>query len=128
MLLKGRIQIRFLVIFAASVLAGCASNQEYSPLLSSEPASDSVLNRAPRTLRLLYAALPDVSRSSVTLVGPAGEYRLRGMHTMGADDLMIEIFEPAATDGNYTVRWSTVIADDPALYQGSFNFTVQAGQ
>lgn len=128
MLLKGRTQIGFLAIFATSLLAGCASSMEYSPLQRSEPAADSVLTRAPRTLRLLYAALPDVSRSSVTLIGPAGEYRLRGMHTMGSDDLMIEIFEPAATDGDYTVSWSTVVADDPGLYQGSFNFSVQTSQ
>lgn len=128
MLLNGRIQISLAVIFVTSLLTGCVASGEYSPLLRAEPAADSVLTRAPRTLRLLYDALPDVSQSSVSLVGPAGEYRLRGMHTMGADDLMIEIFEPAATDGDYTVNWSTVVASDPAVYRGSFSFSVRTGQ
>lgn len=128
MFLNGRIQASLAVIFVASLLTGCVSSGEYSPLLRAEPVADSVLTRAPRTLRLLYDALPDVSQSSVSLVGPAGEYRLRGMHTMGADDLMIEIFEPAATDGDYTVNWSTVVGDDPTVYRGSFNFSVQTGR
>jgi methionine-rich copper-binding protein CopC len=128
MLLNRRILASLVVILAAPLLAGCAVNREYSPLLRSEPAADSVLTRSPRTLRLLYDALPDVSRSRVALTGPAGEYRMRGMHTMGADDLMMEIFEPAVTDGDYTVSWSTVVGDDPSPYQGSFNFSVRTGR
>lgn len=128
MLLKQSIKACTAAIFVSGLLTACATSQEYSPLLRSEPEAGSVLTRAPRTLRLLYDALPDVSRSNLTLLGPAGEYRMRGMHTMGADDLMIEIFEPAATDGDYTVNWTTVVGDDPAVYQGSFQFTVRTAQ
>ena len=128
MLLSGLVRASLVIVFVVGMLTACVSDREYSPLLRSEPAADSVLTRAPRTLRLLYDALPDVSQSSLSLIGPAGEYRLRGMHTMGADDLMIEIFEPAATDGDYIVNWTTVVGSDSGVYQGSFNFSVRTAQ
>ncbi|MFK7864874.1 MAG: copper resistance protein CopC [Pseudohongiellaceae bacterium] len=105
--------------------AACSSTAgDYSPLLDSEPAAGAELTRTPRTLRLFYAALPDVSKSSLKLVGPSGEHALRGMHTMGADDLMIEILDPV-TPGSYTVQWTAVVGDDPNEYQGSYTFSVQ---
>ncbi|MDA0687897.1 MAG: copper resistance protein CopC [Proteobacteria bacterium] len=112
-----------LVMIVAAVATGCASSPEYSPLIGSEPEIGASLSRAPRTLRLYYNALPDVSRSSLRLTGPAGEHQLRGLHTMAADDLMIEILDPVTT-GTYTVEWTTVVGDDPAVYSGSFDFSV----
>lgn len=114
-----------LVLFVLTAsLAGCASSTDYSPFLRAEPAADSVLNRAPRNLRLFYAALPDVPSSSITLTGPNGNYDLRGFHTMGADDLMIEITNPSIPDGDYEVNWSAVAGEDPNVYEGSYRFTV----
>ncbi len=113
----------FAFLVAIPVLAACTSTTSYSPLLSAEPEIDGNLSRVPRTLRLYYDALPDVSRSSLKLIGPNGEHQLRGLHTMAADDLMIEIMDPV-TDGNYTVEWSTVVGDDPAVYSGSYSFSV----
>ena len=105
-------------------LAACEREPEFSPILGSEPAADSVQTRMPRTLRLYYSALPDVERSSLRLVGPEGDVPLRGLHTMAADDLMIEIMEPLA-DGDYAVHWTTVVADDPHEYSGEVNFSVE---
>ncbi len=107
------------------LLQACASSEPYSPLLRAEPEIGSVQTRVPRTLRLYYDALPDVERSSLQLLGPAGDYSLRGLHTMAADDLMIEILDPLGS-GDYTVRWQTAVGDDPTVYQGSFSFTVRA--
>lgn len=109
-----------------AMLAGCAGAGSYSPLLTTEPEIGSVLKRPPRTLRLFFAALPDVSRSSLTLQGPDGQYPLVGLHTMAADDLMVEIENPSVPDGNYIVQWTTVVGDDPAEYSGSFQFIVQS--
>lgn len=81
------------------------------------------LTRAPRTLRLYYDGLPDVSKSSLRLVGPSGEHQLRGLHTMAADDLMIEIMDPV-TPGSYIVEWTTVVENNPQTYSGEFDFTV----
>ncbi|GAB5500563.1 MAG: hypothetical protein PsegKO_28740 [Pseudohongiellaceae bacterium] len=56
------------------------------------------------------------------LVGPEGELALRGLHTMAADDLMIEILDPV-TPGEYTVYWTTVVANDNKTHQGSYDFS-----
>ena len=107
-----------------SILYTCVSGRDYSPLLRAEPERNSELTRAPRTLRLFYDALPDVARSSLKLVGPSGEHQLRGLHTMAADDLMIEIMDPV-TVGDYSVKWRTAVGDDPTVYSGYFNFSVR---
>jgi methionine-rich copper-binding protein CopC len=113
-----------LFVLAAS-LVGCASSSTgYSPFLRAEPAADSVLNRAPRNLRLFYDALPDVSNSGLTLTGPDGNYDLRGFHTMGSDDLMIEITNPSIPDGEYVVDWSAVIGEGSIVHVGSYRFSV----
>ena len=113
----------FAILAFAGQLSACASSSDYTPLLRAEPEIGGELSRPPRTLRLYYDALPDVSRSSLKLTGPSGEHRLRGLHTMAADDLMIEIMDPV-TNGDYTVEWTTVVGDDPTAYSGVFSFTV----
>jgi len=112
-----------LLVMAAS-LVGCAGGGGSSPFLGAEPAVDSVLDRAPRNLRLYFIALPDVPNSSLSLSGPGGNYDLRGFHTMGADDLMIEITNPSIPDGDYEVSWSAVVGEDPTVYEGSYGFSV----
>ena len=108
----------------AATLAACGLAMPHSPILSSDPEGGAVLNRAPRTLRLYFEGLPDVDRSTLRLQGPNGEHRLRGLHTMAADDLMIEILD-SLTPGDYTVDWTTVIVNNPTVYSGTFDFTVE---
>ena len=108
-----------------SILASCTGAGDYTPLLNSEPGAGEVITeRIPRTRRLFYAALPDVENSDLRLTGPEGDYSLRGMHTMGADDLMIEIHQPALTNGTYTVQWKTRVEADATDYDGEYNFEV----
>ena len=121
--------VNFSKLFAAaslvSLLASCSGANNYTPLLSSEPgAGETITERTPRTLRLFYAALPNVDSSELTLTGPEGDYSLRGLHTMGADDLMVEIYQPALTNGSYTVKWQTRVEGDPATYTGQYSFEV----
>ena len=112
-----------------SVLTSCTGVSGYTPLLNSEPGADETINeRTPRTLRLFYAALPDVESSELTLTGPSGDYSLRGLHTMGADDLMVEIYQPALTNGNYSVQWKTRVEGDDAGYAGEYTFEVALPQ
>lgn len=112
-----------LLVMAASLI-GCVGGGDSSPFLGAEPAVDSVQNRAPRNLRLYFSALPDVPRSSLSLSGPGGNYDLRGFHTMGADDLMIEITNPSIPDGDYVVSWTAVVGEDPTVHEGSYSFSV----
>ncbi len=114
--------LKLLIVSSVLALAACQSSPSPSPLLSAEPEIGASLTRAPRTLRLFYSALPDVSRSNLRLVGPSGELALRGLHTMAADDLMIEILDEV-TPGSYTVYWTTAVGEDPALHEGSYEFS-----
>lgn len=114
------------MVLSVMLLAGCTASSVNTPFINAEPEVSSILSRAPRTLRLFFTQLPDVERSSLTLTNSGGdELNLRGMHTMGADDLMIEINEQLP-NGQYTVNWSTVVEGDPNQYNGSFSFFVQA--
>ncbi len=110
-------------ILSAVLLNGCASSSSYSPLTGAEPALNSDTTRVPRTLRLYYDALPVVEASSLKLTGPNGEHNLRGLHTMGMNDLMVEILDPV-TEGEYLVEWVTKVGEDPATYSGSYTFSV----
>ena len=121
---SGKLKSLVALFVLAASLVGCASSTDYSPFMRAEPAADSVLNRAPRNLRLFYKALPDVTNSSLTLTGPEGNYDLRGFHTMGSDDLMIEITNPSIPDGDYVVAWSAVVGEDSTVYDGSYQFSV----
>ena len=118
-----KFEYKFVFVLLCSQLIGCVTNGAYSPLLRAEPEIGSELNRAPRTLRLYFDSLPNVSQSSLRLVGPNGEHQLRGLHTMADNDLMIEIMEPV-TIGEYRLEWVTVVENDPSTYSGGFNFTV----
>jgi len=118
---------RLLLFVYLLLLTACAGNNADSPLLRAEPEIDSTLARAPRTLRLYYSELPDVSRSSLLLRGPAGDYPLRGLHTMAANDLMVEIMQPLE-DGDYRVEWTAVVGEDPSIHSGAYGFTVDSGE
>ena len=118
-------EYRFGVLLFCLQLISCATNSVYSPLLRAEPEIGSELARAPRTLRLYFDELPDVSQSSLRLVGPNGEHQLRGLHTMSENDLMIEIIDPV-TRGEYRVEWVTAVGAAPGVYSGTFNFSVPA--
>jgi len=113
---------KLLSLIGLLFLASCASEPTYSPFLEAEPAPGAALTRAPRTLRLFFDSLPDVERSSLRLIGASGDHQLRGLHTMAADDLMIEIMDPV-TPGSYTVEWRTAVGDDSTEYSGSYEFT-----
>ena len=104
--------------------SACSGLEQESPFLSAEPPENSVQTRLPRTLRLYFAELPDPARSKVVLTGPAGELNLRGLHTMGANDLMMEIYDEVVS-GSYTVQWQTRFEGEDVQYSGSYHFTVQ---
>jgi len=94
--------------------------------LKAEPAVDEVLARPTRTLRLYFNALPDVPTSAVKLFGEQGEISLSGFHTMGADDLMIEIDDHPLPNGKYKVEWMAMLGEEKAHHMGSYEFTVAA--
>jgi methionine-rich copper-binding protein CopC len=123
--LQKNARILLATLLLAVFQTACTSAGSTGGFISAEPEQGAVLSSAPRQLRLYYVELPDVPSSTVILEGPDGEVNLRGLHTMGANDLMMEIFDEVP-NGRYTVKWSTVLGDDPTQLQGQYEFTVQA--
>ncbi len=116
-----------LIIFIISIgLVACSSEPEKDIFLKADPAVGSQLERRPRTLRVFLARKPDVSKSNLKLTGPRGEEELTRFHTMGADDLMIEIKSHPIPDGKYKVEWEAMIEGDKKTYNGEYFFSLKA--
>jgi methionine-rich copper-binding protein CopC len=92
--------------------------------IKADPAVDAVLDRHPRTLRVFLTSLPEISNSSLQLFGSQGEISLSRFHTMGADDLMIEIDDHPLPNGKYRVEWIAAVGDNQKQYRGQYWFTV----
>lgn len=112
-------------IFLSFVFSGFGVNESVSPLLASEPEENSITERVPRTIRLYFKSLPDVDQSNISLIGPSGDYTLRGLHTMGEDDLMVEIYKPMLVDGEYRVEWEAQFTDGRVGASGEYNFSIR---
>ena len=112
-------------IFVSFVFSGCGLSESVSPLLASEPEENSITERVPRTIRLYFKSLPDVDQSNISLIGPSGDYTLRGLHTMGEDDLMVEIYKPMLVDGEYRVEWEAQFTDGRVGASGEYNFSIR---
>jgi methionine-rich copper-binding protein CopC len=88
-----------------------------------DPGKDATLTRPPQHLRVFFDVLPDPAKSQLTLVGPEGELRLEGLHTMGENDLMVRIVGRVA-DGEYTAGWKAV-GTDGSTSEGEWKFVVK---
>lgn len=105
--------------FAASSLAASLEVEQV------EPAEGSTQDRPPRHLRIWFDAAPDPEKAELHLEGPAGELELVGLHTMGDDDLMVQI-TGRMPDGEYTASWKLTDADGET-HEGQWTFTVERG-
>ena len=105
------------ILAATSLLALDAKNMD--------PAKGSTLTRPPQHLRVFFDVLPDPAKSELRLVGPEGELKLEGLHTMGENDLMVRIVGRVA-DGEYTASWKAT-GTDGSTSQGEWKFTVKRG-
>lgn len=124
---KPIVLLAFSVVLLA--LSACSEQEQASSVfIKADPAVDSVMDYPPRTLRVFLTQLPDVENSSLQLFGPEGEVSLRGFHTMGADDLMIEIEDYPLPNGQYTVNWTAVFVDGEEEHSGSYQFTVAVAE
>ena len=88
-----------------------------------DPAQGATLSRPPQHLRVFFNVLPDPAKSELTLVGPEGELKLEGLHTMGENDLMVRIVGRVA-DGEYTAHWRAV-GTDGSTSEGEWKFVVK---
>lgn len=113
------------LLAVACLLLACSQTTVIPEIfIKADPAVDSVLERHPRTLRVYLTSLPDISKSSLRLFGDQGEIALSRFHTMGADDLMIEIDDHPLPNGVYRVEWSAMIEGETQEFSGQYQFTV----
>jgi putative intracellular protease/amidase/methionine-rich copper-binding protein CopC len=71
-----------------------------------EPAAEQVITgESPRFIQIYFNKAPEVAKSDISMLDAKGRsIQLRGLHTMGSNDLMILIQEPL-TSGRYQVKW-----------------------
>ena len=112
------------LLLAGLVVAGFAApSSAQITLEGSTPVDGAALDGPVRTVRVWFDEAPDVSKSSLTIAGPANRARIEGLHTMGENDLMGRLTGPMP-DGEWTMTWTTV-GKDGAEQTGTTTFTVQ---
>ena len=109
-----------IAILAAAIAAAAAAALDAQRM---DPPRITTLTRPPQHLRVFFDVLPDPAKSELTLVGPEGELKVEGLHTMGENDLMVRIVGRVA-DGDYTARWKAV-GTDGSTSEGEWKFIVK---
>ena len=115
-------------LLAALVVAALpAAVAAHSELESSSPAAGDVVVGGPREISGEFTEPVDPGRSSMELRGPDGARIARGGVPEGGPATRMTIAGlPPLVPGRYTVRWTTVTADDDRVERGTFRFTVDA--
>jgi methionine-rich copper-binding protein CopC len=111
----------------AGLVALPAAALAHSELVASTPADGEVISGSPAVIAGEFSAPVDPGRSSMELRGPDGALVARGGVPAGGSLTSMTIPEvPEIEPGTYTVRWTTVTADDNGVERGTFRFTVEA--
>lgn len=124
--------MRFLLLASIVVaLSGLFTTQQttaHAKLLRAIPEPGSVLRAVPPVVRLWFNEELEPSLSSLTVWGPRGVSAVAGMGGVDLNDLsrrsMVAALRPLRA-GIYAVRWKAISADDLAVTQGSYQFTVR---
>jgi methionine-rich copper-binding protein CopC len=115
-------------LLAATVVAALpAAVAAHSELESSSPAAGEVVVGGPTEITGEFSEPVDPGRSSLELRGPDGARIARGGVPEGGPATRMTIAGiPPLAPGRYTVRWTTVTADDDGVERGTFRFSVEA--
>lgn len=113
---------------AAAIAAVCALvalpvlTMAHASLVTSDPAAGATIT-TPYTLTDTFAEDADPTRSTLTVENASGTVVATG--TVDATDMTKMTAQlPALPDGTYTVRWTTVTADDNGVERGTYTFNV----
>lgn len=115
------------LIAVAALAALPAAVAAHSELESSSPAAGEAVIGGPAEITGEFTEPVDPARSSMELRGPDGARVARGGVPEGGPATRMTIAGiPPLPPGRYTVRWTTVTADDDGVERGTFRFTVEA--
>jgi methionine-rich copper-binding protein CopC len=95
----------------------------HAALVSSDPPAGGTLTTTPYTLTATFNDELTAEGSSIVVENSSGAEVARG--TVSSTDAHVQTAElPALPDGEYTVRWTSVSADDAAVERGTYTFTI----
>lgn len=122
--------LAFLFTSTLLMLLACGkredAKEESAVFIKANPPVNGTVDHSPGTLRVFFSELPEVSESELRLTGPSGDVGLVGLHTMGANDLMVGVEDYPLPNGDYTVRWTVTFAESGGKHSGSYQFSVAA--
>lgn len=97
----------------------------HAELVTSDPPAGGTLATTPYTLTATFDDELTANGSSIVVENASGEQVAQG--TVSATDAHVQTAElPSLLDGEYTVRWTSVSADDAAVERGTYTFKVGA--
>lgn len=116
-------RLLFVAMAATLALALPATTLGHAELVSSDPPDGGTLTTTPYTLTATFDDELTPDGSSIVVENSSGTQVATGT-VSEADALVMTADLPALPDGEYTVRWTAVTADDAAVERGSYSFTV----
>jgi methionine-rich copper-binding protein CopC len=112
-----------LALALATLAVSAVGAVGHAMLVSSDPVAGGTLTTTPYTLRATFSEELAESGSSIVVEDASGAQVASG--EVAPDDNTTMVAElPALADGTYTVRWTTLTADDNATERGTYTFSV----
>jgi len=114
-------------LVAAALLAWIpvASVQAHAELTKSSPASGATLAHSPSMIQAWFSEELAVKGSTMRLYNSQGKVLATGgVDSMVSNHQVMKVIPPHLSAGAYMVRWHAVAADDNAVTQDSFHFSV----
>lgn len=111
-------------LLAAALLALPSTTLAHAELVSTDPAADAVLERAPEAVTLTFDGELDTDGSALVVTGPDGaDAGSGGVDLDVADRNVLSATLGIDEDGEYTVEW-TAQSEDGHQERGSYTFRV----
>ncbi|HEY7024327.1 MAG TPA: copper resistance CopC family protein [Candidatus Limnocylindrales bacterium] len=115
--LAGAVGSALVMLIATVVLA-------HAPLDSSDPADGATI-KTPYTLTATFAEEITPNGSSIVVQSAGGTQVASGsVSTTDSNQMTVDL--PVLPDGQYTVLWVSVTADDNGILRGTYHFNVSA--
>lgn len=114
------------LLAVVAMAAGCSFADAHAVLKSAGPAPGSVVNAAPKVVRIQFNEAVELGFSGIDLTNEKGEKQPTGTPSINPTDKaqLIVPLTGALAPGKYTVAWHAV-GDDTHRTEGKYNFEVK---